>query len=149
MAGLFAKGTGLYVGDGASPEVFTKVANVKGISGPDVDVTIVDTTTHSTTGNWREKAAVLIDGGAISFTANFDPDDPTLDPTASDTLWDHLVNLDDVNWQLRLSPANVNKQMMVFAGFVTKHGFNFPVDNVQEASISIMTDGEIAWDTFV
>lgn len=148
MAGLFAKGTGLYVGDGASPETFTKILNLKSISGPEVDVTIVDTTTHSTVGNWREKAAVLINGGAVSFSANFDPDDPTLDPTAADTVWDNLVNLRSRNYQLRLSPANTNQQMMTFAGFVTKHGFTFPVDNIQEASISIETDGPITWDTW-
>lgn len=146
MAGLFAKGTGLYVSDGASPAGFTKIANVKSITGPEVDVTIVDTTTHSTEGNWREKAAVLINGGAISFTVNFDPDDPTLDPTADETLWDNLVNLRSRNYELRLSPANTNNQKMVFAGFVTKHGFTFPVDNVQEASISIETDGPITWE---
>jgi hypothetical protein len=146
MAGLFAKGTGLYVGDGASPQVFTKILNLKSITGPEVDVTIVDTTTHSTVGNWREKAAVLINGGAVSFSANFDPDDPTLDPNASDTVWDNLVNLRSRDYQLRLSPANTNQQMMVFSGFVTKHGFTFPVDNVQEAAISIETDGPITWD---
>lgn len=148
MAGLFAKGTALWVGDDASPPLYTKIANVKSISGPDINVTVVDTTTHSTVGNFREKAAVLIDAGQVGFEINFDPDDPTLDPTASNTLWDNCVNLRTRSYQLRLAPSNVGNEMMVFNGFVTKHGFMFPVDNVQTCNMTIDIDGEPIWDTF-
>jgi len=148
MAGIFAKGTGLYVGDGASPEAFTKVANVKSIDGPSYKVQVVKTTTHSTVGNFEEKAAVLIDAGQLKFTANFDPDDPTLNPTTAGSLFSSMQALEAVNFQLRLSPGNPNHQMMTGRGFIVDHGFKFPVDNIQEATIAIEIDGALTWTTF-
>jgi len=148
MAGIFAKGTGLYAGDGASPETFTKVANVKSIDGPDFKVKIVETTTHSTVGNFVEKAPVLVDAGQLKFSVNFDPADATLNPTTAGSVFDSMQNLASRNWQVRLSPANASNVMMSFAGFVTGHSLKFPVDNVQEAAISIDIDGAITWGTF-
>ncbi len=146
MAGLFAKGTGLYVGDGASPENFTKVSNVKSITGPGFNVTIVDTTTHSTVGNYREKAAVLIDAGKLTFNVNFDPSDTTLAPTTG--LFDTLSNLEEKNYQLRFPPSDTLGTRMNFRAFVTGHSFTFPVDNIVDASIQMEIDGEPVWDTF-
>ena len=148
MAGIFAKGTGLYVGNGASPEVFTKIANVKSIDGPDFKVKEIDTTTHSTVGNFVEKAAVLVDAGSLKFSVNFDPADPTLNPTTVGSVFDSMQSLDTRNWQVRLSPGNSSNVKMSFAGFVTGHSFKFPVDNVQEAMISISIDGAVTWGTF-
>lgn len=147
MAGLFAKGTGLYVGDGASPEVFTKIANVKPITGPGYNVTIVDTTTHSTVGNFREKAAVLVDAGKLGFRVNYDPADPTLAPATG--LLNALQNLTEKNYQLRFPPSDTGKNRMNFKGFVSQHSFTFPVDNVIEADVAFEIDGAITFDTFV
>jgi hypothetical protein len=148
MAGRYSKGTGLFVGDGLSPESFTKIANVKGITGPGFKVDIVDTSTHSTTGNAHEKTAVGYDAGQISCTVNFDPDDPTLDPTAASGLFQTLTSLTERNYQVRLSPANPAKQMMVWKGFVTGHGFNLPVFGVQEANVTWDIDGDVDWSNF-
>jgi len=148
MAGRFAKGTGLFVEDLAAPGNFTKIANVKGIDGPNFKVDIKDTTTHSTVGNFKEKAAVLVDAGQLKFTANFDPDDPTLDPVLATSLFGSMKSLTSRNWQLRLPPSNPNKQMMAFAGFVIDHGFKFPVADIQEAMVTIEIDGEPVWGVF-
>lgn len=147
MAGRFAKGTGLYVSDGvASPGTgWTKIADVKSITGPGYNVTIIDTTTHSTVGNFREKAAVLIDAGKLSFNVNFNPDDPTLAPATG--LMAALQALEEQDFQLRLAASNPEHQMMSFSGFVTGHSFTFPVDNVQEAAVEIEIDGAVTWGT--
>jgi hypothetical protein len=145
MAGRFAKGTLLKMGDGGSPEGFTTIGEVRSISGPAVNVTVVDTTTHSTAGNYREKAPVLIDAGKATFEVNFNPDDPTLNPTLDTSVWGTMDQLLTVNFELHFSPANPNNQVMHFAGFVTEHGFNFPVDNVQTANIGIEISGRPTW----
>lgn len=147
MAGLFAKGTGLFVGNGASPEVFTKIANVKSISGPAYNVTVVDVTTHSTAGNFREKAAVLVDAGKVSFGVNFDPSDATLAPATG--LFNDMSNLTERNFQLRFPPSDASKTRCNFSGFVVGHPFNFPVDNVIEGTIELDITGEPIWDTFI
>jgi hypothetical protein len=145
MAGIKAKGTTLWMGDAGSPENFVKVANVKSISGPQYAVTIVDTTTHDTVGNFREKAAVLIDAGTLSFKANFDPANATQDPTVANSLFAVLNDLEERYFELRLSDANVGNEIMRFFGFVTKFSMMFPVDNVQEVDIEIVIDGEPTW----
>lgn len=146
MAGLFAKGTAIYVGDGASPEHFTKTLNVKSITGPGFAVTIVDTTTHTTVGNYREKAAVLIDPGKLSFGINYDPSDPTLAPATG--LFELMATLTERNMQLRFPPSDTHHNMMSFKGFVTGHPFTFPIDNVIDSTIEITLDGPVSWGTF-
>ncbi len=147
MAGLFAKGVSLWVGNGASPEVFTKIANVKPVTGPTYNVTIVDTTTHSTVGNFREKAAVLIDAGKIGFKVNYDPSDPTLAPSTG--ILNTLQNLTEKNYRLQFPPSDTLHTRMNFKGFVSSHNFTFPVDNVIEADVAFDIDGPITFDTFI
>ncbi len=146
MAGLFAKGTRLLKGDGASPENFVAIANVKSINGPGFKVTVIDTTTHSTSGNYREKAAVLIDPGTLTFMCNFDPNDATLAPATG--LFSELDALAESNYQLQFPPSDSLHTMMEFRGFVTGHPFSFPVDNVIEGNIEITIDGPVNFTTF-
>jgi hypothetical protein len=145
MAGRFAKGTTLWMGDAASPENFVKIANVKSISGPDYSVTVIDTTTHDTVGNFREKAAVLIDAGKLSFNCNFDPDTATQDPVAVTSMFAVLNDLEERYFELRLAASNPGGEIMRFLGFVTKHSLQFPVDNIQELMVEIEIDGEPVW----
>ncbi len=146
MAGLFAKGTRLLKGDGASPENFTAIANVKSISGPGFKVTVIDTTTHSTAGNYREKAPVLVDAGSTTFMVNYDPADPTLAPATG--LINDLSELTTSNWQLQFPLSDTLNTQMEFRAFVTGHSFTFPVDNVIEANIELTIDGKPEFTTF-
>ena len=43
-------GTLLKIGDGGGTEVFTPLAEVKSIEGPDMETDIIDVTTHSSAG---------------------------------------------------------------------------------------------------
>jgi len=146
MAGLFAKNTYLYKGDGASPENFVKIANVKSINGPGFKVTVIDTTTHSTLGNFREKAAVLVDPGTLTFMVNYDPNDATLAPATG--LFNELQTLAESNYQLHFPPSDSLNTMMEFRGFVTGHPFTFPIDNVIEGNIEITIDGAVNFTTY-
>ncbi len=146
MAGLFAKGTGLYKGNGASPEVFTKISNVKSINGPGFKVTVIDTTTHSTSGNYREKAAVLIDPGTVSFMCNYDPADATLAPATG--LFNEMATLHKAHYELRFPPSDSLNTMMSWSGYITGHPFTFPVDNVVEGNIEMTIDGAVTFGTY-
>lgn len=146
MAGLAAKGTTLWVGNGASPEVFTKIGKVKSISGPGFSVDFVDTTTHDTVGNFRETAAVLCAAGDLQFAVNYDPADPTLAPATG--LFDQMQDLTRKNAQLRFPPSDSLGTRMNFAFYVASHPFTFPVDNIIEANITLKIDGAVTFDTF-
>lgn len=145
MAGRFAKGWTIWMGDAGSPENFVKIAHIKSIDGPQANVRIVETTTHDTEGNFVEKLAVLIDAGKLSFMINWNPDLPTHDPELTGSLWNVLEGLEERYFQLRAAPSNPNAQVGSFQGFVTQHSLKLPVDNVQDASITIDIDGAVTW----
>lgn len=146
MDSLFAKGTGLYVGDGASPEMFTLVASVKGISGPDFKVKVIDDTTHDTAGNYMSKQAVLIDPGSVKFSINYNPSDPTHAPSTG--LFSYMDGLETRSWQIRFPPSDILSTQMSFRGFVEQHPFKFPVADIMEADISIGLRGGVTFGTF-
>jgi len=145
MAGLAAKGTSLWVSATNSPPTFAKIGKVKSISGPGFNVDFVDTTTHDTTGNFREFAAVLCAAGDIQFAVNYDPADATLAPATG--LFDQMQDLSRWYGQLRFPPSDTLASRMNFAYYVASHPFTFPVDNIIEAQITLRIDGAITWDT--
>ena len=138
MAIRSAKGTLQKLGDGASPEVFTTMGQVRSISGPTTNATVQDVTTHSTSGNWMEKLATLIDPGTMSFPINFDSTDAT--HAFATGVWDDLINLTQRNWQTVL-PASIGQ--LSYAAYATGHGFDLPVDNVISAALELTIDGAI------
>jgi predicted secreted protein len=66
-----AQGTQLQAGDGASPEVFTTIAEILSIGGPSMSFGEVDVTNMDSTGSFREFIGGLGDAGKIEFTANY------------------------------------------------------------------------------
>ena len=72
-----AFGTLLKIGDGASPEVFTTVAELRTISGPSFSADTIDVTTHNTPTPYRRFIAGLLDGGEVNFDINFIPTEAT------------------------------------------------------------------------
>jgi len=145
MAGLFAKGTTLWVGNGASPEIFSKLGKVKGISGPGYASKFITVTTQDSAGYADEVAAVGYDSGDVSFPVNWDPADATHAPATG--LISQLTALAKKNFQLRIGPADTLKTRANFAAFVSTHPLAFPVDNVMEANVALKIDGDVTWDT--
>ena len=67
QAGIPATGTLLQVGNGASPEVFSTIANIGDINGPTTQTALVDVTSHTSTSiPFRQKIPTLIDPGMVS-----------------------------------------------------------------------------------
>lgn len=139
MAIRSAKGTLIKLGNGASPEVFTTIGQVRSISGPTTTATVQDVTTHSTAGNWMEKLAVLIDPGNLSFPINYDSADATHQFAAG--MWSLMVNLTTRGFRC-VFPASIG--YLQFDGMVTGHGFDAPVDNVLQANIELTIFGAIS-----
>lgn len=133
-----AKGTLQQVGDGASPQLFPTITQVRSIAGPTTKATIQDITTHSTTGNWMEKLATLIDPGDLSFAINYDGSD-NLHKFATG-LWNLFINLTTRTHRTVL-PASIG--YFSYSGYVTQHAFDLPVDNVIRANIQITINGAI------
>jgi predicted secreted protein len=138
MAITKAKGTLQQLGDGASPEVFATITQVRSISGPNVTATIQDITTHSTAGNWMESLATLVSGGEVSFAVNLDLADAT--HAFATGLWNELITLALSNYKT-VFPNSVGE--LAYGAYVSSHGFDAPVDNVLQGNMALATTGTI------
>jgi hypothetical protein len=74
------RGMILAYGNGATPEVFTKFAQIRDVEGPDRKKTVVDAS-HQQSGLYKDKAFGMIDAGKFTFDILYDPDDPSHDQT--------------------------------------------------------------------
>jgi predicted secreted protein len=70
-------GTFLAVGNGASPEVYTEVAEIKTIKRSGSKMDTPDVTNMETVNRYREYIATLLDAGEISIEGNYIPHDTT------------------------------------------------------------------------
>lgn len=72
-----AFGTLLKSGNGASPESFTTIAELKSLSGPSFQADTIDVTVHNTPTPFRRFISGLLDGGEVTFDINFIPTENT------------------------------------------------------------------------
>lgn len=146
MALLAAFGTLLKVGNGASPEVFTTVAQVGNIAGPGMKADTIDVSNHNQANAYKQFIVSLKEGGDVKFELFFDPNDTTQNFTApvpgtspggvQGIFESRLV----VDWQLVLpvSPA----AMWTFSGAVTAFDNKYDVTGAIMASCTIKVSGK-------
>ena len=137
MAITTAKGTLVQIGDGASPEVFSTIGQVRSVTRS-ASAEIVDITTHATAGNYREKLAVLVDPGETTFSVNWDIIDATHNFATG--LWAHMTNLRKRG--LRIIFPGIAGTILT-KGYVSNHSFSAPIDNVLSADITVANTGAI------
>ena len=133
---VIGKGTLFKRGDGASPEVFTTVAEVKSISGPELSRDTLDVTNMDSTGNFREFVATLQDGGSVSFDINLIGDN-----TSQNNLDTDMNNGTARNFQMLL--PNVGATLYSFTGLVTGFSVAVEIDGIITASITIKITGAV------
>jgi len=138
MTNFAAKGTLIKKGDGASPEVFTTVAQVVTIGGPSLAQDPIDVTNHSSLEAWKEFVGGLKDGGEVSLEINYDPATPTHNATAGliKSLEDQTVD----NYQIVFSDtANTT---WTIPALVTGFETGAPVDGKLSASVTLKVSGK-------
>jgi predicted secreted protein len=64
-------GATLQMGDGAGTEVFTAIAGIVNIGGPELSVEEIEATSLDSTGGYKEYIPGMKDGGAVNFTMHF------------------------------------------------------------------------------
>lgn len=113
MADFQNAGTALQIGDGASPEVFTTIAQVMDHGDIGVSRSRLDTTKLSST--VKTSKAGLEDSGEISASGTYDPSDTQLDAIFTKVT---ANNQTDTNWQLVLSTSPT--ETWAFSGYVAE-----------------------------
>ncbi|GAA2609615.1 phage tail tube protein [Actinomadura fulvescens] len=133
MPGLNAFGTELLRGDGAATEVFTAIANVTNIQGPEISRETIDVTAHNSADAWMEFVGGLKDAGEISVDVNYDPSE-------HDTLIADFEDDDPRNYKLKfpVSPAVVWSVKAI----LTEFSAEAPYDDKLAASLTFKVSGK-------
>lgn len=130
-------GTYLKIGDGASSETFTTIAEVKDIKGPGLKVNTEDVTSHSSTGGWKEIIGTILEGGKISFAINWLPGHATQSYSAG--LLKDMIAKQLRNFQLVVPAAST--LTWTFAAIVTEFTPDLKVKGGQAADVSLEISG--------
>lgn len=133
---VLGKGTLLKAGDGAGTEVFTAIAEVKSISGPDITRDTVDVTHMESSGNFREYISTLQDGGTMNFDINYIGDNTTQNNLKAD-----MDAGTARNFQLLM--PNTGATLFTFTALVVGFSFNFDIESLISASISLKITGVV------
>lgn len=142
-------GLKLQRGDGASPEVFTTVAEVLSIKGPSEkldthDVTNMDSPAAAGyTGIYREFIATLLDGGDVTFDINYLPNDASQLGLSGDRKNKILRDFQIVLPNDPLSSPLASLGTLVFKAYVVEGGYDFPIDKQMTESIKLKITGPV------
>jgi len=113
-------GTEFQIGDGASPEVFTKLAEVLSISGPAFAKDAVEVTNMDSPSNFREYTPGMKDPGSISMSVNLTSANLT-------TLNTELGKTTATNYKV-VFPTAIGKTWS-FSAFLINFSHDAPVDD--------------------
>lgn len=135
--GFSSYGTLMQLGDGADPEVFTTIAYVRDISGPEVDLGTEEITNHSGNG-WRAFVGTVKGGGEVTFPLNFTSDDTHY---ALKDVYDSAV---EANFRI-VFPTDAN-DTDEFAALVTGLGKSAAVEGVLAWDVTLQVTGPVVSD---
>ncbi len=138
MSGAFwAYGSTLQLGDGATSEAFTSIAEITELTPPSMSRDDIDVTSHSSPDGYREFIAGMRDGGEVSFKANWLPTNATHDFTTGlgETFNDNVTH----NWKIILPDSVV---AISFAGFLTAFETDTPLEEQATLSGTIKVSGK-------
>lgn len=116
---------------------YTEIANATTPVGPSMKVDIEDTTTHDSTGRFRECVPTIIRTGQMKLDINYDPDNATHDASTG-ILYRHANELLGA-YQLRLPDAG--HTMFSFDAYVSSFEPSEPVAGKITASVAFDITG--------
>lgn len=133
MPGINAFGTQLERSDMAATPVFTAIANVTSIKGPELSRDTIDVTAHNSAEAWREFVGALKDAGEVSLDVNYDP-------ASHDTLIADFDDADPRDYKLvfPVTPAVTWSIKALLTGFSAEA----PFDDKLAASITLKVSGK-------
>jgi predicted secreted protein len=140
--GVIGLGTILKIGDGATPEVFTAIAEVKDITGPGLTREFADFTHQQSSGGYREYKPTFKNSGDVTFKCNFLPDDETQGFATGGLLKDYEDGTLR-NFQLVFPDFGATKA--AFAAYVANIQPGAPIAGPLELNVTLRVTGPVAW----
>jgi len=131
-------GTAIKIGNGATPEVFTTVAEVLDISGPALGLDTAEVTSHDSPGAWEEFVATILRSGEVSFDVNWVVTGATHSYLTG--LLKDLTNRTKRNFQIVW--PNISSTTWAFAAFITAMQPSAPVNGPLTGSVTLKITGQ-------
>ena len=134
MASVKTQGCSLQLADGASPLVYTDIANVVSFQGPSGSRSLIDATTLASTG--KEKDVGIPDYGQVTFDFKF---------AASDTVlvdvWDNFIAGTLHDWKILFSDSP--RTQFDFQAYVLSFNYTAGLDDIVRGSVTLEISGSI------
>ena len=134
---FWSYGSKFKVGNGATPEVFSDVAEVKDITPPQYEREVHDVSHHGSDGGFKEYIAGWRDGGEVELLLNWLPTDGTHDDKTG-LLADYHDNARH-NYKIVL-PDNL--ATIAFSGVITAYQPDMETAKGAELSVTIKVSGK-------
>lgn len=135
---LVASASSALSGGTNGTEVFTTIAEIKSVGGPNMSSQIIDVTNMDSANNTREFITNLIDPGELTFAMNFLPGS-----TSQQGVFTDMKNRTRRNFQLVWTDASAT--VCTLAGIVTAFQITNAIDAAMEANITIKITGLPNW----
>lgn len=129
------------VGDSASPNTYTEVAEVKNIGGPNEAAEEIDVTHLRSPGSYREFLQSFKDGGEIPIVANYIPTHST-HGSGSGGVRGLFASGAVRGWRITLADGT----LLYFDGWVKAIGTPVQVGNAVELNFTIRVSGAVTVD---
>lgn len=134
---FWAYGSKLQLGDGATSEAFTDIAEITDLKAFDMNRDVIDLTSHNSTGGYREKMGGLRDAGSLAIKANWLPNNATQDETTGIVA---KFNADVLNnWKI-IVVGNI--ATVAFTGFVQAVNGELPLDAQGQLNFVVEISGK-------
>ena len=133
-------GAEFQLGDAASPEVFTKVAEVLSISGPELASEQIEVTSLDSTGGYKEFIPGLLDGGTVQIEFNYIDGN-----TQQETLRTRVSTSGQTAANYRIQLPDSPLSYVTFAGIVESYSMNMETGSAITVSCGIKISGAPTW----
>lgn len=135
-----AFGSQIQRGNGATPEVFIAIAEVKDFDEPEMTVDTEEVTNHGSPGAMKERIAMLIDNSTMDIEVNWIGD------TSQVAIRNDLKSRTVRNFRVLYPPGVVDEggvQGIAFRALVVSMGRSHPVEGILSGSFSLQPIGEV------
>jgi hypothetical protein len=130
------------------PSTFTPVAQVADLSGPSVTSDPIEVS-HRADGvaanMWRRYVSGMKDGGEVSFTLIFDPDEPSHDPTLATSMYALAASGEPDTFQLDFPGADDDRTTATFDAYVTNMDIAAPLEDGLTQDVTLKVSGPVTW----
>lgn len=139
---LGSQGTKFFIEDPATPTLLDFICEIGDISGPGNTRETIDVSTHCSDG-WREFIGGMRDGGEVTFTLNFEPNN-----AGHKLLWNLVATHSGQPLGARIylpydSVANPDNAYLEFALIPTANGFSAPVSGAVTVDFTAKVSGAV------